>query len=201
MTASGLFVLSLLPMLALAQIATFKVTETAGQRRFSFPVRATFVSAQSGTPVARKRQAHSSAVHPARWRQYGYRFQCQPGPLGVARLFRANRSEDPARPRYIDPTGGWRIRDPQQQHGIRHSGQSAGPAQSGEDRQALLSPLGIAGLDSQFQKTTPNIAPAASTMGRRCDRRRLHRQARPAGLRGAPGEHGRIAAATARSIA
>ena len=40
--------MALLPMLCPAQIASFKVTETAGLRRFSFPVRATFVSAEEG---------------------------------------------------------------------------------------------------------------------------------------------------------
>ena len=41
MTSSRLFLLALLPMLGPAQIVTFKVTETAGLRRFGFPVRAT----------------------------------------------------------------------------------------------------------------------------------------------------------------
>ncbi len=43
-----LLLMALAPMLLPAQIASFKVTETAGLRRFGFPVRVTFVSAQGG---------------------------------------------------------------------------------------------------------------------------------------------------------
>ena len=92
MTVAELLLLSLLPMLAPAQLATFKVTETAGLRRWLSDAGDVRVRPKRAA-VARRRQANSRAVHAARWRQYGYRFQCQLGTPGS----RANMWCGPAR--------------------------------------------------------------------------------------------------------